>query len=156
MATVPINQQPSTKRAFAPLVFWVSASLTILFILWSALFPESMETVVNAIFTWTTEVWGWLYLLAAFLLVGGCIVLLVTKSGAMKLGHRVDRPEFSSVSWFAMLSGSAIAAGIVFWRPAEPAYHYMSRPPYMFLLLWVLFGTCKGLAAYRAANPEDV
>ena len=29
-----------------------------------------------------------------------------------------------------MLIGSYIAAGIVFWGPAEPAYHYMSPPPY--------------------------
>ena len=26
--------------------------------------------------------------------------------------------------------GSAIAAGIVFWGPAEPAYHYMNPPPF--------------------------
>jgi choline/glycine/proline betaine transport protein/glycine betaine transporter len=29
-----------------------------------------------------------------------------------------------------MLFGSAIAAGIVFWGPAEPAYHYMNPPPF--------------------------
>lgn len=29
-----------------------------------------------------------------------------------------------------MLFGSAIAAGIVFWGPAEPAYHYMTPPPF--------------------------
>ncbi len=130
MNATSVDPQATKKRSFDPLVFWVSASLTLLFILWAALFPESMETVVNAIFSWTTEVWGWLYLLTAFLLVGGCIVLMVTRFGGMKLGHREDRPEFSSLSWFAMLFGSAIAAGIVFWGPAEPAYHYMSPPPY--------------------------
>jgi choline/glycine/proline betaine transport protein/glycine betaine transporter len=58
------------------------------------------------------------------------LVLLVTKFGGIKLGRPEDKPEFSSFAWFAMLFGSAIAAGIVFWGPAEPAYHYMSPPPY--------------------------
>jgi choline/glycine/proline betaine transport protein/glycine betaine transporter len=122
--------QPDKERPFDPLVFWVSASLTVLFVLWSAIFPESMETVVNAVFGWTTEKWGWLYLWTAFLLVVASLVLLVTKFGGMKLGRPEDKPEFSSFAWFAMLFGSAIAAGIVFWGPAEPAYHYMSPPPF--------------------------
>jgi glycine betaine transporter len=121
---------PKQERPFDPLIFGVSATLTILFVLWSALFPDSMEGVVDAVFAWTTQKWAWLYLLTAFLLVGGSIVLLVTKFGTMKLGKPDDKPEFSSLSWFAMLFGSAIAAGIVFWGPAEPAYHYMSPPPY--------------------------
>ena len=53
---------PSTMNTcdgpFDPLVFWVSASLTLLFILWSALLPGSMERVVNSVFNWTTQGWG--------------------------------------------------------------------------------------------------
>lgn len=122
--------QPAKTRSYDPLTFWVSASLTILFVLWSAVFPDSMETVVNAVFGWTTEKWGWLCLWTVFLLVIASLVLLVTKYGSMKLGRPEDKPEFSSFAWFAMLFGSAIAAGIVFWGPAEPAYHYMSPPPF--------------------------
>ena len=113
------------ERSFDPMIFGVSATITLLFILWSAIAPESMEQVVNAVFKWTTEGWGWLYLLTAFLMVVGCIVLMVTKFGTMKLGVKGDRPEFSNFAWFAMLFGAAIAAGIVFWGPAEPAYHYI-------------------------------
>jgi choline/glycine/proline betaine transport protein/glycine betaine transporter len=123
-------RQTHKERPFDPLVFLVSASITILFVLWAAFFPENMETVVNDVFAWTTEKWGWLYLWTAFLLVMASLVLLVTKFGTMKLGLPKDKPEFSAFAWFAMLFGSAIAAGIVFWGPAEPAYHYMSPPPY--------------------------
>ena len=118
------------KRAFDPVVFWVSASVTILFVLWSVVFPKNMNTAINAVFAWTTGDWGWLYLWTAFLLVVGCFALMTGKYGRIKLGQAGDKPEFSDFSWFAMLFGSAIAAGIVFWGPAEPAYHYMSPPPY--------------------------
>jgi choline/glycine/proline betaine transport protein/glycine betaine transporter len=130
MAEASSSHRTAKERPFDPLVFWVSASITVVFVLWSAIFPQSMESVVNAVFTWTTVSWGWLYLWTAFLLVMASIVLMVTKFGSMKLGLPSDKPEFSSFAWFAMLFGSAIAAGIVFWGPAEPAYHYMSPPPY--------------------------
>lgn len=119
-----------STKPFDPLVFWVSASLTLLFVLWSVIFPENMTQVINAVFSWTTTQWGWLYLVTVFILVAGCFVLMGSTYGRIKLGLANDRPEFSNFSWFAMLFGSAIAAGIVFWGPAEPAYHYMSPPPY--------------------------
>ncbi|MCP4114257.1 MAG: BCCT family transporter [Desulfobacteraceae bacterium] len=125
-----MSSSTSNSKPFDPMVFWVSATVTVLFVLWSILFPENMGSTINAVFGWTTSYWGWLYLLTAFLLVVGCFVLMGGKYGSIKLGLAHDRPEFSNFSWFAMLFGSAIAAGIVFWGPAEPAYHYMSPPPY--------------------------
>jgi len=124
------NNNPTKDRPFDPLVFWVSAVLTVLFVLWSIVFPENMKWVVDRVFNWTTQGWGWLYLLSVFALVIACFVLMLTKFGDMKLGLPDDKPEFSDISWFAMLFGSAIAAGIVFWGPAEPASHYMSPPPF--------------------------
>ncbi len=117
-------------KPFDPFIFWVSASVTILFILSSIIFPETMNRIIETVFSWTTQKWGWLYLLTVFLLVMGCFTLMGRTYGNIKLGHEDDQPEFSDFSWFAMLFGSAIAAGIVFWGPAEPAYHYMSVPPF--------------------------
>ncbi len=122
--------QKVDSRAFDPLIFWVSASITVAFVLWSLLFPENMNTVINGVFGWTTRFWGWLYLVTAVALVLACFGLMGNKYGKMKLGLPEDKPEFSNFSWFAMLFGSAIAAGIVFWGPAEPAYHYMTPPPF--------------------------
>jgi len=123
-------QSKPDKRTYDPLVFWISTAVVGVFLLWGSLFPKNMSAGINAVFGWTTNYWGWLYLLTAFLLVGVCFVLMGAKYGTMKLGLPGDRPEFSTFSWFGMLFGSAIAAGIVFWGPAEPAYHYMSPPPY--------------------------
>ncbi|MEJ2025540.1 MAG: BCCT family transporter, partial [Deltaproteobacteria bacterium] len=113
-----------------PLVFWISAAVVVAFLVWGVLFPKSMSSGINGVFGWTTSNWGWLYLLTVFFLVGACFALMGGKYGKMKLGLPEDHPEFSNFSWFGMLFGSAIAAGIVFWGPAEPAYHYMSPPPY--------------------------
>jgi len=125
-----MSQPSNNSKVFDPLVFWVSASVTVLFIIWAIAFPENMTASINAVFAWTTKGWGWLYLLSVFLLVIACFVLMGNTYGNMKLGKPEDKPEFSTFSWIAMLFGSAIAAGIVFWGPAEPAYHYMTPPPF--------------------------
>jgi choline/glycine/proline betaine transport protein/glycine betaine transporter len=117
-------------RAFDPAVFWISASITVFFILWSVVFPDVMNESINRVFHWTTRGWSWLYLVTVFLLVVSCFVLMGPRYGRIRLGKPDDKPEFSSFSWFAMLFGSAIVAGIVFWGPAEPAYHHMSPPPF--------------------------
>ncbi|WP_025321408.1 BCCT family transporter [Deferrisoma camini] len=120
----------SSARPFDPITFGVSAAVTAAFVLWAVVAPTSFSDTINAVFSWTTTQWGWLYLLTAFLLVVASFLLLVTDLGKMRLGRPDDRPEFSNFSWFAMLFGAAIAAGIIFWGPAEPAYHYMTPPPY--------------------------
>lgn len=46
------HSHPADKqRAFDPLVFWVSASITVIFVLWAAIFPQTMESVVYAMLT---------------------------------------------------------------------------------------------------------
>jgi choline/glycine/proline betaine transport protein/glycine betaine transporter len=124
-----MENKPET-RPFDPTVFWVSAGVTLAFILWSIIFPGNMKTTIDSVFAWTTDEWGWCYLFTVFLLVVASFYLMLSDFGTMKLGKPEDKPEFSNFSWFAMLFGAAIAAGIVFWGPAEPAYHYMTPPPY--------------------------
>jgi len=128
----------STERtsAFAslkkmdPVIFGVSAVITIAFVLWAALAEQNFTAAVNKAFTWITVDWGWLYLVSAFALVITAVVVMFGRFGAVKLGKADDKPEFGNFSWFAMLFGAAIAAGIVFWGPAEPAYDWMTVPPY--------------------------
>ena len=119
----------SLKR-MDPVVFGVSAVLTIAFVLWAALDQKGMTSAVGKAFTWITVDWGWLYLLSAFALVVTAFVVMFGRRGAVKLGKPGEKPEFGNFAWFAMLFGAAIAAGIVFWGPAEPAYDWMTPPPY--------------------------
>ncbi len=57
--------EKTNGRPFAPLIFWVSASITLASVLWPLFFPENMRTVVNRIFGRVTRFWGWFYLLSA-------------------------------------------------------------------------------------------
>jgi glycine betaine transporter len=121
----------ASLKKMDPIIFGVSAFLTIAFVLWAALDEKHFTAAVNRAFTWITVDWGWLYLISAFALVITAVVVMFGKFGTVRLSRTADeKPEFGNFSWFAMLFGAAIAAGIVFWGPAEPAYDWMTVPPY--------------------------
>ena len=44
----------SVENDYDPIVFWVSATITIAFVIWSIVLPESMNQIINAVFNWTT------------------------------------------------------------------------------------------------------
>ena len=120
----------STNRHFDPMITYVGGGCTVGFVLLSIIFPKAMTDAINAAFSWTTNTWGWLYLLVVFGATVGCLVLMAGPWGARKLGGPDSRPDYSNFTWFGLLFGSAIAAGIAFWGPAEPIYHYQAVPPY--------------------------
>lgn len=58
-----------------------------------------------------------------------CVYLIFSKFGKVKLGQEGDKPEFSLVSWFAMLFSAGMGMGLVFWTTAEPISHAFKSTP---------------------------
>ncbi|MCB2020117.1 MAG: BCCT family transporter, partial [Burkholderiaceae bacterium] len=46
-----------------------------------------------------------------------------------RLGGDDEEPEFSNLSWSAMLFAAGMGIGLVFWGAAEPLSHFRSPPP---------------------------
>lgn len=74
---------------------------------------------------------GWLYLISMFIVVSFALFLIFGPWGNIKLGDEDEEPEYSFLSYFAMLYSAGIAAGIVFWGPAEAIFHYDTVPPFI-------------------------
>ncbi|MFB6229270.1 MAG: BCCT family transporter [Halobacteriales archaeon] len=72
-----------------------------------------------------------LLLVAVLVFVFAAIVLAVGPWGRIKLGGESATPEFSTPAYVAMLFSAGIAAGIVFWGPAEALLHYDTVPPFL-------------------------
>lgn len=65
----------------------------------------------------------------AFVIVAA--VLAAGPWGRIKLGGESATPEFPLSTYVAMLFSAGIAAGIVFWGPAEALLHYDTVPPFL-------------------------
>jgi len=72
---------------------------------------------------------GWFYLLTVLFLVFVCFVLMLSPVGKIRLGDPGSRPEYSTVSWIAMLFSAGMGIGLVFYGAAEPLSHYALQAP---------------------------
>lgn len=87
----------------------------------SALFAGIQENVIGA--------FGWYYVaLVAFFVVFSLWVGF-SRYGDIRLGRDGDKPEFSTMSWFALLFAAGMGIGLVFWGVAEPLNHFASPRP---------------------------
>jgi glycine betaine transporter len=109
-------------------VFWIAVTLVILAVGYGSLAPESFEQVTSSMTAFITSSFGWYYLLIVTIIVLFCLAMIVSPLGKMRLGKPEDRPEFSTISWFAMLFSAGMGIGLVFWGAAEPLSHYAIDP----------------------------
>jgi len=107
-------------------VFFVSAALVLLMVGWVIAFPAAATDGFAAALSFVTTQAGWLMASLANLFVLFCAFLVVSPYGSVRLGGRDARPEFSDLSWFAMLFAAGMGIGMVFYSVAEPIPHFSS------------------------------
>lgn len=107
-------------------VFYISLALVAMIAVWAVAFNKSFTVVSDAVFSFFTEKFAWLYLLAMTFFVVFIICIAFTKWGKIRLGPDDSRPEYKTVSWFAMLFGAGMGVGLVFYGIAEPVSHYIN------------------------------
>ncbi|SCT41273.1 glycine betaine uptake BCCT transporter [Staphylococcus caeli] len=109
-------------------VFIYSAILVAIVVVIGAVMPTQFDTVTNNIKLWITDKLGWYYLILTTFIVFFCIFLIFSPIGKLKLGKPNDKPEFNTISWFAMLFSAGMGIGLVFYGAAEPMAHFASPP----------------------------
>ncbi|MDO4788647.1 MAG: BCCT family transporter [Johnsonella sp.] len=107
-------------------VFIVSLILTGIIALWSIALKDSFKVLSDFILAFLTVKFGWLYMIAMLFFVIFVLIIAMSKYGSIRLGEDDSRPEYSTVSWFAMLFGAGMGVGLVFWGVAEPVSHYIN------------------------------
>ncbi|NMF87292.1 BCCT family transporter [Aromatoleum petrolei] len=105
-------------------VFPISAGFTLLFILYALFDPATASAQMVAARTWAIEHFDWLFMFAGNAFVLFCFALILLPVGKVRLGGATARPEYSTMSWFAMLFAAGMGIGLMFWSVAEPVAYY--------------------------------
>ncbi|AWC34585.1 glycine betaine transporter OpuD [Bacillus cytotoxicus] len=114
--------------------FIVSLVLCLAFTIWGII-PESvigkgsLGNVTTAIQHVLVSKFGWFYIISVSIFLGISIFLIVSKYGSIRLGKDDDEPDYSYLTWFAMLFSAGMGIGLIFWGVAEPLNH-LYAPPY--------------------------
>lgn len=111
------------------IVFYISAPLVALFVLWGAFFPTNLANVSAEALAFTLNNFGWFYMLVTAFFIGFVLFLAVSPFGKLKLGKPDENPEFRFISWLGMLFAAGIGVGFVFWGVAEPILYYFDPHP---------------------------
>lgn len=110
------------------IVFWTSTAVIILLVLWGTVNPAGLSRWADTAYSFTTDAFGWFYLLSVLAIVLFCFGLAVSKYGRIKLGRDDEKPKYSYFAWIGMLFSTGFGAGLVFWGIAEPMSHFANSP----------------------------
>ncbi len=117
------------KSLDVTLAFWIALSAVVIIVLCALVFSKHFESFTGSVRDLISNNCGWFYLLVVMLLVGICLVLMISPAGKIRLGDPDSRPTYSTVSWIAMLFSAGMGIGLVFYGAAEPLSHYAISSP---------------------------
>ncbi|GAB2188636.1 BCCT family transporter [Sessilibacter sp. MAH2] len=105
-------------------VFFVSATLILIFVAASIIAPTTANDLLNQAKQWSINKFDWLFMGSASFLILFCIALALLPTGKIRLGGDNAKPQFSRISWFAMLFAAGMGIGLMFWAVTEPLAYY--------------------------------
>lgn len=111
-----------------PPVFAGAGGLCLLFVIGTIIWPESAAELFTAMQDWVIRTAGWFYILAVAIFLLFVVILAMSSYGHIKLGPDHSEPDYSYVSWFAMLFSAGMGIGLMFFGVAEPVMHTMTPP----------------------------
>jgi glycine betaine transporter len=110
-------------------VFWSSVGVSAIFVAWAVFLTDNLNRVTTSSLNWVTESFGWTYLVVTLGILVFLVFLAFSPAGDTRLGKDTDRPEFSTITWFAMILSAVMGIGLVSYGVAEPISH-LAAPPH--------------------------
>lgn len=109
-------------------IFWPTLIVLLLIAVPCSVFPEKSSATVGSVLSFLTGQFGWLFLwftAGAFILLGW---LAFGKYGSVRIGGPDAKPQFTTITWFAMLFCASFGSGLLYWSSIEWAYHFATPP----------------------------
>ncbi|WP_109511202.1 choline BCCT transporter BetT [Pseudomonas ovata] len=119
---------PVPQSALNAPVFWTSAILLLVLVLFTSIFRDTAQALFGHIQDWIITNVSWFYILAVAIILGTVVYLGVSRYGDIKLGPDHSTPDYSSTTWFAMLFSAGMGIGLMFFGVAEPVMHFLNPP----------------------------
>lgn len=129
-ALIPGIGVERTGRVFTTnwTVFAIAGLSVVSVIAWAIIAPETITPVGDVSLAWVTENFGWLFGVLAIAIALFMLVLGFGRTGGVRLGADDEAPEFTTVSWIAMLFSAGMGIGLLFYGPYEPLTYFLDPP----------------------------
>lgn len=109
-------------------VFVLSSVTIVAFIIGALVFQEEATKLFPALRVWLTTNFDWWFMDITNLLVLFCLFLIFSPLGKIRLGGRDAKPEYSYLTWIAMLFAAGVGIGLLFFGVLEPVTYFQNPP----------------------------
>ncbi len=109
-------------------VFVITAAFAVGFVVWGLLDTVGMGTFSTKALNGVSSGFGWLFSLLTIAVFFFMLIVSISQRGRIVLGADDEKPEFSTVSWVAMLFSAGMGIGLLFYGPYEPLVYFMAPP----------------------------
>src|SRR5699024_10818646 len=94
-----------------PTILCIALGLILIFVVLGSVFPERTGQIANTALDWVLVHFGWLFILAVAFFVAFTLFVAISRYGRIPLGKAGEKPEFSTVSWIALMFGGGMGVG---------------------------------------------
>lgn len=109
-------------------VFFTSVVALSLLVAYAGLMPEHSGAFFSQLQSAIVTYASWYYVMVVAIILVCVVVLGFSRAGSIKLGLDHSEPEYSNLSWFAMLFSAGMGIGLMFYGVAEPVMHFLAPP----------------------------
>jgi choline/glycine/proline betaine transport protein len=109
-------------------VFVPATLLLLILVVAAALSPVASGTLFQQIQDAIVSYASWYYVLVVAIVLVSVLFFSLSRFGDIKLGPDHSEPDYSALSWFAMLFAAGMGIGLMFFGVAEPVMHFLQPP----------------------------
>jgi len=109
-------------------VFFISSFIIIVSIVLTLIFEKQAETVFSDIQNAVANNADWFFIMCVNIFLVFLVYLALGQFGKMRIGGQNAKPEFKTLSWFAMLFSAGMGIGLLFFSVGEPVMHFTTPP----------------------------
>lgn len=122
------DRQPRIEEIDWP-IFGASAVLLLSLVVPLMVYPNEGREVLSIAFDYLTHNFGVVYIISGIAALIYLLVLAFGRHGNIVFARENTEPQFSTLSWSAMLFCGGIGTSVVYWGTIEWA-HYFVTPPF--------------------------
>lgn len=130
----PQGQPPATGSEAGPR-FTFSAPVVVpsllvlgLLVVLCGMFPQQAVRFFTGVQVWVVGHFDWFYSAAVTLFLVFLALVAASSFGDIRLGPDDAKPDFSFLSWTAMLFAAGMGIGLMYFGVGEPLQHYIKPP----------------------------